>query len=127
MSQEVRRSNARGGRWLTSMGFEHPHSCFRRLLAPQDGAVDPCGLSWTPRYKRESVRHTFLFWLVARLLDIAQLTVMENVRSAKAPRVSVARTTNENVPRVVGVPVIRPGLAESCKPGGSWPERSVQV
>lgn len=63
----------------------------------------------------------------SKALDTAQLTVMENVHSAKAPRVSVARITNENVPRVVGVPVIRPGLAESCKPGGSWPERSVHV
>ena len=52
---------------------------------------------------------------------------MENVRSAKAPRVSVARTTNENVPRVVGVPVIRPGLAESRSPVGSWSERRVHV
>jgi hypothetical protein len=70
---------------------------------------------------------TCLFWLVARSLDAAQVTVMENILSANAPRVSVARTTNENVPRVVGVPVIRPGLAESCKPGGSCPERSVHV
>jgi hypothetical protein len=52
---------------------------------------------------------------------------MENVRSAKAPRVPVARTTNENVPRVVGVPMIRPGLAEGRRPGGSWPERRVHV
>ena len=44
---------------------------------------------------------------MARSLDTAQVTVMEKVRSANAPRVSVARTTNENVPRVVGVPVIR--------------------
>ncbi len=85
------------------------------------------GTLWTPRYMRGSVRHTFLFWLVGRSLDTAQVTVMENVRSANAPRVSVARTTNENVPRVVGVPVIRPGLAVSRRPGGSWPERSVHV
>ena len=68
-----------------------------------------------------------LFWLVASSLDTAQVTVIENVRSANAPRESVARTTNENVPRVVGVPVIRPGLAVSCKPGGIWPDRNVHV
>ena len=56
-----------------------------------------------------------------------QLTVMENVRSAKAPRVSVARTVKENAPRVVGVPVIRPGLACRRRPGGRAPARSVQV
>jgi hypothetical protein len=32
---------------------------------------------------------------------------MENVRSANAPRESVTRNANENVPRVVGLPVIR--------------------
>ena len=32
---------------------------------------------------------------------------MENVLSANAPRESVARTMDENVPRVVGVPVVR--------------------
>jgi hypothetical protein len=94
---------------------------------PRGGAVDPCGLSWAPQYKRRLVHHTFLFRLAAEAFDSAQLTVMENVRSANAPRVSVARTTNENVPRVVGVPVIRPGLAVSRKPGGICPERSVHV
>ena len=94
---------------------------------PRDGAVDPCGLSWTPQYKRGLIHHTFLFRLAAEAFDTAQLTVMENVRSANAPRVSVARTTNENFPRVVGVPVILPGLAVSRKPGGICPERSVHV
>src|SRR5215213_6556962 len=95
-------------------------------LGRVDASFDRCGLSWTAHCKRGSCR-TFLFWLVARSLDAVQLTVMENILSANAPRVSVARTTNENVPRVVGVPVIRPGLAVSRKPGGSWPERSVHV
>jgi hypothetical protein len=76
---------------------------------------------------RRLVHHTFLFRLAAEAFDTAQLTVMENMRSANAPRVSVARTTKENVPRVVGVPVIRPGLAVSRKPGGICPERSVHV
>jgi hypothetical protein len=74
-----------------------PYSCFRRPLAPQDGAVDPCGLNWTLQYKRGSVRHTFRYRLVARSLDTSQFTVMENILSANAPRVSVARTTNENL------------------------------
>ncbi len=54
-----------------------------------------------------------------------QPIVIENVRSAKAPRVSVTRMRNENVPAVVGVPLMRPGLAVSRSPGGSCPERSV--
>jgi hypothetical protein len=33
------------------------------------------------------------------------------VRSAKAPRASVMRTKKVKAPRLVGVPVIRPGLA----------------
>jgi hypothetical protein len=57
----------------------------------------------------------------------AQEMVMENVRSANAPRESVTRTRKENVPRVVGVPVIRPGLALSRSPGGSCPARSDHV
>lgn len=97
------------------------------IRPPRDSAVDPRGLSWTPQYMRRLVHHTFLFRLAAEAFDTAQLTVMENVRSANAPRVSVARTTKENVPRVVGVPVIRPGLAVSRKPGGICPERSVHV
>jgi hypothetical protein len=57
----------------------------------------------------------------------AQLIVIENVRSAVAPRESVTRTVNVNVPAVVGVPVIRPGLSVSSSPGGSSPSTSVHV
>jgi hypothetical protein len=53
--------------------------------------------------------------------------VIENVRSANAPRESVTRTVKVNVPAVVGVPVIRPGLAASSSPGGGSPETSVHV
>jgi hypothetical protein len=49
----------------------------------------------------------------------SQLMVMEKVRSANAPWVSVARTVKVKVPVFVGVPVIRPGLAVSSRPGGS--------
>ena len=75
--------------------------------------------AWAASGLRSCSCRTFPFWLVARSFDLAQVTVMEKVRSANAPRVSVARTTNENVPRVEGVSVIRPGLAVSRKPGGS--------
>jgi hypothetical protein len=51
--------------------------------------------------------------------------VMERVRPAVVARESVARTVNENVPRVVGVPPITP--RESCRPGGSVPETSVHA
>ena len=77
--------------------------------------------------ERAPARHAFWLWPVAGSPDTAQVTVIENVRSANDPRESVARTTNVNVPRAVGVPVILPGLAESRKPGGSAPERSVHV
>jgi hypothetical protein len=50
--QEVRHSITRGGGWLASMGFEQSPACLRLRLAPQDSALDPCGLSWTPQQKR---------------------------------------------------------------------------
>jgi hypothetical protein len=55
-----------------------------------------------------------------------QSTVMENVRSVNAPAESVARRAKLKVPRVVGVPVIRPGLEVSWRPGGSVPATRLQ-
>jgi hypothetical protein len=60
-------------------------------------------------------------------LAARQLIVIENERSANAPRSSVTRTVKAYVPAAVGVPVIRPGLSESSSPGGSSPATSVQV
>ena len=84
-------------------------------------------LPYTALYEPGATRQTFSNFGSWSNGPIAQLTVMEKVLSANAPRLSVARTTNENVPRVVGVLVICPGLAESRNPGGSYPERSVHV
>jgi len=53
---------------------------------------------------------------------------MENVGSANAPRVSVARTTNENVPRVVEMPVMPPEpthCMNNVRPGGICPETTL--
>jgi hypothetical protein len=61
------------------------------------------------------------------ICELVQVMVIENVRSAVAPRSSVTRTVNENVPAVVGVPVMRPGLSERLSPGGNWPATSDQL
>ena len=53
--------------------------------------------------------------------DSSQVMVMEKVRSAKAPWVSVARTVKVKVPGVVGVPVIRPGLGAQLQ---TWRQRA---
>ena len=64
---------------------------------------------------------------VAFVRSQTSLTVIENVRSAVAPTESVTWTTKVNVPLVVGVPVIRPGLGERLSPGGSVPCTRDQV
>src|SRR5262245_46632068 len=58
-----------------------------------------------------------------RSCSISEMTVNVKLATATAPVESVARTTNGNVPKTVGVPEIRPdALSES--PAGSEPETS---
>jgi hypothetical protein len=57
----------------------------------------------------------------------AQLIVIENSFSLKAPRSSVTRTVNVNVPAVVGVPEMVFSRVGSSRPGGSAPATTDQV
>ena len=57
----------------------------------------------------------------------AQLIVIESSFSLKAPRSSVTRTVNVNVPAVVGVPEMVFSRLGSSRPGGSAPATSVQA
>jgi hypothetical protein len=57
----------------------------------------------------------------------AQLIVMENSFSLKAPRSSVTRTVKMNVPAVVGVPEMVFSRLGSSRPGGNAPATTDQV